>query len=80
MNRKHEYADPQKARETGNRQNRKYYGRTSYKYPRRPWSAYEDEIILKHENIDRDLSELLKRSQKAIVVRRSRLKSKLVNH
>ena len=78
MNRKNSYKDLDKWRKTCRKQNQKYYNKTAFKYEKRTWDTFEDEIILKHELSDTQLSEILHRSVRAIQIRRSRLKNNLV--
>lgn len=51
----------------------RYYGASSFIYPKRPWRPDEDTIVLEHEYPDTELSTLLHRSVKAIQHRRHRL-------
>lgn len=54
--------------------NREYYGMTRNLYPRKVWDQDEDEMILKHEITDSELSVILSRSVSAIQERRCRLR------
>lgn len=47
----------------------------SFLYEPKPWTFYEDQLVMAHEMPDRELSNLIHRSALAIQVRRSRLKS-----
>ena len=74
-NRRKQYKDQDKYRKTTRMQKERYRLRTgSYLYPRRLWEDWEDELILKRDNADIDLSVVLERSVQAIQVRRWRLK------
>lgn len=74
MNRKSEYKDKKKYRETNARYKKKYYKRTeNARNKGKLWTKEEDEKVLAHDIPDRELAELIGRSQKAIIVRRSRL-------
>lgn len=77
MNRKEGYCDMQRYRETCNRQNKRYYGKTAI-YKPNPWSEHDDELVLAHCMTDHVLSEKIGHSVKAIQIRRSRLKKKEV--
>lgn len=74
MNHKELYRDIEKWRADCRGQKRRYYGRTSGIYPVRPYTQEEDQKILAHEIPDTRLSEEIKRSVRAIQIRRSRLK------
>ena len=52
----------------------RYYGSTAYKYKPRRWTAADDKILSSFEGVDRELSDILKRSVKAIQHRRAKLK------
>lgn len=54
----------------------KYYS-LSYLYPTRPWSKWEDMLVLEHAVADMQLSQLIERSLSAIQTRRYELKKKL---
>lgn len=70
-NRQSEYKDFQKARETHHKQKRKYYGKTSYaKNYRKEWTGEEEQMVIKHDIPDVQLSNLIGRSVKSIQVRR----------
>lgn len=75
MNRKEGYKDLKKFRETCNKQTRKYYDKTvNAKNKRKLWTKKDEELILEHKILDRELSKILGRSMKAIHVRRTKLK------
>lgn len=75
MNRKNEYKDMEKFKKTKREQQYRYKHRLGAgMYKPRKWEKWEDELVLKHENPDRELVEVLQRSIGAIVVRRVRLK------
>lgn len=60
-----------------NHQRKQNYQQTQ-NYDKRPWNdPWEDELILKHDITDRELSEIIQRSVEAIQIRRCRLKAKL---
>lgn len=71
------YKDYKRYREVKYKQNRRYYERTSYKYPVRKWTDEEDARVLEHSISDAKLSEEIKRSVKAIGTRRRTLKKKM---
>ena len=73
MNRKKDYRDLKKHRDTCNKQNKRYYGKTSYKYERRRYTVEEDVLILSRSMTDSELSEKIHRSVKSIQIRRCRL-------
>lgn len=78
MNRKENYRDMNKWRDTCRRQNRRYYRKTqaySEISNRRKWTQEEDSEILRRDISDRELALKLKRSMSAIQIRRSRLKN-----
>lgn len=61
-------------REAKRRAHKRYYARTAFLYKARPWSEKEDIAVLAHEIPDRELSERIERSMKAISNRRWRLR------
>lgn len=61
-------------REAKHREHRRYYARTAYLYKPRPWSDDDDRAVLAHDVPDRELSERIGRSMKAISNRRWRLR------
>ena len=68
------YRDMERYRNTRKLQKQRYRERTgSGKYPKRPWTYWEDKLVLAHEQPDVELSETIERSVQAIHVRRSRL-------
>ena len=77
MNRKKNYRDKEKARQTAKKQKKRYYDRTSGIYDRRLYTAEEDRIIMEHKIPDREISELIKRSQRSILLRRYRLRKNI---
>lgn len=73
--RKHSYRDLDKYYRTRREQIRRYAERTgSGKYPPRPWNATDDQRVLSHSIPDRQLSNEIQRSVKAIQLRRCKLK------
>ena len=77
MNRRKEYADDEKWRETCRKQKRKYYGKTAI-YPRREWTAQEEDMLFDQGYSDHELSEKLHRSVHSIQIHRSRMRKKAV--
>lgn len=75
MNRKKQYRDLRKHRETCNRQNRRYYGKSAI-YERHSWTSEEDDAVLEHSIPDSELSPKLGHSVRAIQIRRSRLRKR----
>lgn len=65
-----------KWRNTLTNYNREYYRRTA-KYAPRNWTDEEIEMIMKKEMSDRELSEMLGRSMKSILLKRHRVKKSL---
>lgn len=61
-------------REAKRQQHKRYYARTAFLYPSRSWTKDEDRQVLAHEVSDRELSQRLCRSMKAISNRRWRLR------
>lgn len=74
-NRKNEYKDINRWRETCRKQKAKYYGKTSFIYGKRGWTEEEDVLVLKHEISDTELSAMIHRSVGAIQKRRCRIKN-----
>lgn len=72
--RKEQYRDLDKFRRTIQAQKKRYYAKTAQ--GRSPWHEWQDDLILKHEMTDHELSELVGHSVKAIQIRRSRLKNR----
>ena len=75
MNRKSEYRDLKKHAETCQRQNKRYYAKTTM--GRHLWQKWQDDLIVAHEMTDHQLSKIVGHSVKAIQVRRSRLKNEV---
>ena len=76
MNRSKKYKDFEKFRKTRNRQ-KKTRNDKSAKHAfnnYKKWTIEEDEIILKHEIPDSEISQVIGRTVSAIMVRRSKLK------
>lgn len=73
------YKDKEKARITRNRQRKKNYGKTSFKYKRRRWTPFEDKLVLNHTITDFELSNQIERSVASIQIRRNRLKQRSTN-
>ncbi len=74
MNRKKNYRDMEKYRKACRRQNQRYYGKTSFLYQPRLWTAEEDTLVMEHDITDHELSEKISRSVRAIQHRRHRLR------
>lgn len=68
------YKDMEKFRATALRYKRKYYGRTTFLYPRRAWTEHEDDVVLAHKITDTEMSVKIQRSVGAIQHRRCLLK------
>ena len=77
MNRRAQYADDAKWRETCRKQKKRYYGKTAI-YQRRAWTAQEEEMLFDQAYSDHELSEIIHRSVHAIQIHRSRIKKKAV--
>ena len=73
MIRKEQYRDMEKYKKTKRRQQRRYYKKTQI-YDANNWTDMADELILKHEKTDTELSKIVGHSVNAIQIRRSRLK------
>lgn len=78
MNRSEQYANKELAKETKRKQKNRYYGKTAF-IPGggRFWTPYEEELVLKHEVTDHELSKMIFRSVSAIQRKRSLLKQEL---
>lgn len=74
MNRKNGYKNLDKYKETKRLQRNRYYEQFD-KYPITPFTPEQDELILKHDIPDRELSAQIKQSVKRIQVRRNKLKN-----
>lgn len=70
--RKKDYADLDKWRNTVTAYNHKYYAKTAI-YGRRPWTEEEKQMLFNADLTDRELSDKIRRSMKAIACMRSRL-------
>lgn len=67
------YKDPARARKYRNRQRASNYAQTSI-YPfKGRYADWEDELVLSHSMLDRELSAILQRSVVSIQMRRARL-------
>lgn len=55
-------------------QHKRYYAKTAFKYKPREWTVVEDKMVIAHAIPDSELSEIIRRSMKAISNRRWRLK------
>lgn len=66
-------------RERKRLEHKRYYGKTSFLYPRRRWSPEEDKLVLAHTMPDSELSIKIRRFLKAICNRRGRLKAKMLS-
>lgn len=77
MNRKSDYKDMERFRETKRNYYRKYYKVTeNARNSRKRWTKEKDRLIIEHSIPDRELSELIGRSMKAILVRRVSIKNR----
>jgi len=75
--RRKNYKNLNKYRETRKKQKQRYRDRTgSGLYTPKKWEEWEDELVVKHDVSDNELSVILKRSVQAIQVRRWRLVKK----
>lgn len=72
------YKDPVKAKQYRDRQRKMNYERTNIYPPKGLWASWEDELVLAHAKPDRELSAEIKRSVRAIQIRRSKLKKFLL--
>lgn len=71
MNRKNEYKNLEKWRATKRRYQNKYYSKTvNAPNSGKPWTKEEIDLILSKPIPDRELSEKLGRSMKAIIMKR----------
>ena len=73
MIRKEQYRDMEKYKKTKRQQKRRYYKKTQI-YAANRWTDMADELILKHEKTDTELSKIIGHSVNAIQIRRSHLK------
>ena len=68
------YKNMDRYRNTRKLQKQRYREKTgSGMYPPRKWEEWEEELVVKHEQTDVELSKLLERSVQAIQMRRHRL-------
>lgn len=75
MNRKKDYRDMDRYRETRNAQKRRYYRRTEKSINSgQPWTPHEIKRVMEHNVTDMQLSKEIGRSVAAIQVMRNRLK------
>lgn len=78
MNRKKDYKDLEKYKKTKRKQQKKYYEKTkNSKNSRKRWTCEEEKLVLEHSILDRELSEKIGRSMKAIIMKRVKLKKEL---
>lgn len=63
-------------REQKRAEHRRYYGKTTYLYPMRPWISEECQLVLEHSIPDSELSKKIQRSLKSIQEKRRRLRIK----
>lgn len=70
------YADKEKGRARKRADHKRYYGKTAYRYEPRPWTEWEDALVLAHNVPDSELSGKIGRSLKAICNRRWRLRKR----
>lgn len=82
MNRRNDYKDLNKYRETVRRWKERYRRRTGSSGPRGynagsvRYTSEEDELVLRHDIPDRDLAQLINRSVASIQNRRWKLKTR----
>lgn len=76
---KKKYKDMEKYKAYKRRVTKKYYDKTAT-YEKIKWTPEQEELVLKHEITDTQLSNLIGHSVKAIQVRRSRLKNIMENN
>ena len=75
MNRKKSYKNKDLHRKTCNRQRKRYYeGRDFSEEKRRLWTEHEIEMILLHDLTDTELAKKIRRSVRAIQVKRAKIK------
>ena len=74
---KKNYKDMEKYKAYKRRNDRRYYAKTAT-YEKVEWTPEQEELVLKHEMTDTQLSNLTGHSVKAIQIKRCRLK-KLLN-
>jgi hypothetical protein len=75
MNRKNKYKDMEKYNKTKREQLSRYRERTgSFQYEKRIWTDHEDNLVMRHNIPDSELSIKIERSVSSISARRSRLK------
>lgn len=74
MNRRKDYRDMDRFRETCRKQHRRYYSKTAFIYGKRLWTAAEDAMVMEHNVPDTTLSSVIQRSIGAIQKRRCMLK------
>ncbi len=53
---------------------KKYYAKTAYKYPQRPWTEEEEALVMQHAIADSELSDHLGRSVKSIQEKRRKIR------
>lgn len=76
--RKYAYADILKYHQTRRDQCRRWRKRTgSNLYPKRPWTADEEALVMDYHGPDRELSEQIHRSVIAIQAHRVRMRQKM---
>lgn len=74
VNRKKDYRDLKRHRETCRKQHKRYYAKTAFLYETREWTSAEDDMVVAHSVPDTVLSERIQRSVGAIQKRRCMLK------
>ena len=75
MLRKSEYKDLEKYKKTKREQEKRYYGKTQDALnSRKYWTSREIKMIMAKNMSDRELSQILGRSMKAIQVKRYKIK------
>ena len=77
MNRKNDYKNIDKWRETCHKQRLKYYRKTANaKNKNKPWTDEETEIVMLHDMPDHTISEIIGRSVQAIQMQRYKVNKK----
>ena len=77
MNRKSDYKNIEKWRETCHKQRLKYYRKTAFaENHRKPWTDEEVEMVMLHEMTDTAISKIIGRSVEAIQMIRHKEKKK----
>ena len=62
MNRRKDYRDMAKFRETCRKQQSRYYSKTAFIYGKRIWTSVEDAMVMEHNVPDMTLSQMIQRT------------------